>query len=935
MNSSVAVGLKNELKLYLKSEIAKFESKIADCQSGIVTFQSEITKFESKIVESKSEIAKLSKVLNEEIDSRIDKAMGKEESKAMQVDDDEKQPFLSKEEIANEEMTEMEQEASNEMKKDVDADKMYDDAFAKSGGEAALIRYKGVSDSHRKKVNNETIGVELDKLLPPSMNWNGRSKFLVNQSYVRSIEELYENAEGSHTKFKIAMNEIAAKTKKARADVPRLKTRQRAIEKAKFKYIDEDGKGGVAYYRLTDIVRGTLVFDNIPDMYESLTFVQDCNHFEIIEFNDRFQKRLPNAGAYRDLQLTVELKATGFLCELQMSTKLMIDAKQAYGHRDYEVYRRLESAVKDRDLEQIESTLAFCEEQLGSKYRKSKKILPLKCHELVHTAAVGGDADILDRLIEYGADVNTRDENGNTPLHHAVLHGHERCVWLLLDKHKCNPTLENNNKETALMTGYVKYYTQPSEQARRAIATLLQKTDHADVVKTSTEFQSIVQDRLVPRRELVDSAASGDIEKMRVLLREYTNPNSDRDGTTALEEAVKNKHKEAVALLIQFGVSISRNTIALALHEDYGISKILISHGISRPDLLPQPDVIDCGVNGKNKWEGMVCWGTKLFCVPHCASDILVVDAETETIRFIPCGVEGDYKWSGIACCGSKLFCAPSHASDILVIDAETEEIHFIPCGVEGDWKWKGIACYGNKLFCAPHWASHILVIDTLTENIHTIPCGVEGVPKWLGIACCCTKLFCAPFHANDILVIDAITEETHTIPCGVEGRYKWLGIACCGSKLFCAPANASDILIIDGDTEETRIIPCGVSGEYKWQGIACYGSRLFCAPSNASDVLVIDSETEETSTIPCGVQGEFNWYGIACCGTKLYCAPSCASSILVIEDRIPKFELLDDDAAIPSEDSAPPAIENLGTLDENEGTLDENVETSSQIDSQ
>jgi hypothetical protein len=59
----------------------------------------------------------------------------------------------------------------------------------------------------------------------------------------------------------------------------------------------------------------------------------------------------------------------------------------------------------------------------------------------------------------------------------------------------------------------------------------------------------------------------------------------------------------------------------------------------------------------------------------------------------------GTYKWEGIAAVGKKLFCAPLNASDMLMIDAETEAVHTIACGVTGEWKWKGIAAV-DKLFC-------------------------------------------------------------------------------------------------------------------------------------------------------------------------------------------------------------------------------------------
>jgi len=48
----------------------------------------------------------------------------------------------------------------------------------------------------------------------------------------------------------------------------------------------------------------------------------------------------------------------------------------------------------------------------------------------------------------------------------------------------------------------------------------------------------------------------------------------------------------------------------------------------------------------------------------------------------IHCGIQEKMKWSGIARCGTKSFCVPCDASDVLVIDAETETKHWIRFGL-------------------------------------------------------------------------------------------------------------------------------------------------------------------------------------------------------------------------------------------------------------
>ena len=118
--------------------------------------------------------------------------------------------------------------------------------------------------------------------------------------------------------------------------------------------------------------------------------------------------------------------------------------------------------------------------------------------------------------------------------------------------------------------------------------------------------------------------------------------------------------------------------------------------------------------------------------------------------------MKGDCKWSGIAVVDQKLFCAPHSASGILVIDTDTEEFHTIECGVTGNTKWFGIAVVDRNLYCSPFHISVVLVIDVDTEEVHTIKCGGSGHnQKWHGIAAVDGKVFCAPRDESTVLVVD------------------------------------------------------------------------------------------------------------------------------------------------------------------------------------
>ena len=66
------------------------------------------------------------------------------------------------------------------------------------------------------------------------------------------------------------------------------------------------------------------------------------------------------------------------------------------------------------------------------------------------------------RLIAMGADVNVRNEAGETPLMCAAAKGYADMVQILI-QHGANPRLENNRGETALTIALMKGYTRIAE----------------------------------------------------------------------------------------------------------------------------------------------------------------------------------------------------------------------------------------------------------------------------------------------------------------------------------------------------------------------------------------------------------------------------------------------------------------------------------------
>lgn len=66
----------------------------------------------------------------------------------------------------------------------------------------------------------------------------------------------------------------------------------------------------------------------------------------------------------------------------------------------------------------------------------------------LHIAASRGHKNMVEYLLQNGADVNAQDANGNTPLHLSAARGHEKCTEEILVKGP-NPLVRNNAGKTA------------------------------------------------------------------------------------------------------------------------------------------------------------------------------------------------------------------------------------------------------------------------------------------------------------------------------------------------------------------------------------------------------------------------------------------------------------------------------------------------------
>ena len=487
----------------------------------------------------------------------------------------------------------------------------YEDAFVQLGGQEALQDCEQVRNELQDAVRDEALEQEMQTLFPASASMRmGFSTRLVYQHYVASLDELFCKAEPVQPEFHNSVIVLAAATG-GRPVLPPLKSRERAKMKAEFKYAHA---GAVAWFRLTDIVRATIIYDTIPAMYGGATAAM--RHFpRVLEYNDRYAE--PMSGDYRDLQIAVECQ--GHVCELQLSTALMVQAKQTSGHRSYDVQRELVAAVAHGDTARCESTLLWGLGHLGGSEAKLTQVVNLRTGEgsgtLLHAAARGGHADIIQALLKRRAEVDAQNAHGSTALHFAMQGACERAVWALLDVGKATYSLLDSERLEPLLHGYLALRGRgEDEQATRAICTLAQWAGMEHVRSVRAKINEEVRRRWRRSSALVAAASEGDEKQVLVELRNFAHPDShDNLGVNALDAALLGKHHGVVRALLDAEANPQKTSCFKQLEQIFGDFFFLAGAG-----------------DGSGKSIG-ICSGAegRLYCVSHNVSTVLVLEPES------------------------------------------------------------------------------------------------------------------------------------------------------------------------------------------------------------------------------------------------------------------------------------------------------------------
>ncbi|CAE7721508.1 unnamed protein product [Symbiodinium sp. CCMP2592] len=477
------------------------------------------------------------------------------------------------------------------------APKDYDSALEESGGETRLREYKAFSQELKK-----TYEPNKDLVDMMGKDWQKRRSFSTKmnyQPYQNTLEELFAFCKDKAPIFFAKVRDVAERTGGENVEPP-LKGMQRCQDKAQFKYKDKNGE--VSWHRLTDIVRDTIKYKNLDDMYKGLRAIHEDEEIDIIECNDRYMN--PLDGGYRDLQLS--LRIDGMVCELQLNTKWMLHVKENAGHRAFEVSREVMAAVAEPDaVERCRNILQWGKENLGANadaelQDRAAFLRPVESgvsqasdffemlnddkKGLLHQAAKAGNAQLVSIFLAFRADVNHTDPKMmRTPLHEAMAQGHERAMWALLCA-RADLQARDQDGQVPLLDGLLKLrqsggYNHGSilhGGVARLVSVAVQCADGGldQLRKAKDDLGAAVKRRLVQSQELIASCAGlngadGNLAKVKQLLAEWADPNtpsSAKDGHPPLHavllrpQGLQPVHFEILRALVDMDADLGLTT---------------------------------------------------------------------------------------------------------------------------------------------------------------------------------------------------------------------------------------------------------------------------------------------------------------------------------------------------------------------------------------
>ncbi|XP_073684338.1 poly [ADP-ribose] polymerase tankyrase-2 isoform X2 [Garra rufa] len=242
--------------------------------------------------------------------------------------------------------------------------------------------------------------------------------------------------------------------------------------------------------------------------------------------------------------------------------------------------RELFEACRSGDLERVKKLL--CPENVNSRDTAGRKSTPL------HFAAGFGRRDVVDYLLQHGANVHACDDGGLISLHNACSFGHAEVVNLLL-QHGADANSRDNWNYTPLHEAAIKGKIDVCiVLLQHGAEPTIRNTDGRTALDLAEPSTKAVLTGDYRKDELLDSARSGNEEKLMSLLTPL-NVNchaSDGRKSTPLHLAAGYNRVKTVQLLLQHGADVHAKDKGdlVPLHNacsygHYEVAELLVKHG--------------------------------------------------------------------------------------------------------------------------------------------------------------------------------------------------------------------------------------------------------------------------------------------------------------------------------------------------------------------